>query len=317
MIDIVLIVAGVLLGLITSYEDIKEHLIKNKWVFAAVIVACVSIFCRSILSWDGQYFLVFFTNILLALVLGVLVWELGFWNPGDAKLFVAFAALTPLSVYTLGYIDYFPAFTILINALTPAFFVFTVGMLFRAGNEARVRVFKQVVSSAGELAVFVFGFAWIIPLLFSLVNVEVSIVVTVLSLLVIMLVNRKAGWFDWRFNIIVAILRLFNQTEFAVMEFLLMLLFILGIRYLTELADACMSTNMPASALKPRMFVEHKNRVKKLKLIDVWQLRNGGESVKVLQTMSFAPLLFLGFLLTVLFRGNALLALKLLLERFI
>ena len=119
-----------LLGIVTSYSDMKHKKIRNKWIIAsffysAFILAVTSIY---VYTKEGMpnlsYYSLFAINILSALFFGVMLWLSGMWSAGDAKLFLAYSALIPLSTYKWGSIGTFPSFIILINTFTPAFVFF-------------------------------------------------------------------------------------------------------------------------------------------------------------------------------------------------
>ena len=67
------------------------------------------------------YFNELILSVFFALFAGFIMWYVGLWTAGDAKLFVAYTAIVPLSVYNYGYIKYFPSMTILINTFVHVF----------------------------------------------------------------------------------------------------------------------------------------------------------------------------------------------------
>jgi len=107
-----------LLGLITSYEDLKDGKVRNKWLLV------FSGFCALLLivEWIGGHKPdfkneVFYISInsLCAFLTGYAVWKARIWPPGDAKLYAAYAFIIPLEFYEKGYLPYFPAFALIIN----------------------------------------------------------------------------------------------------------------------------------------------------------------------------------------------------------
>jgi hypothetical protein len=67
-------------------------------------------------------------NTLLAFVVSVIVWQLGFWPAGDSKFFIFLAFLLPLTYYQKSYLEFFPSFVLLCNI----FVVFLVTVFLRS-----------------------------------------------------------------------------------------------------------------------------------------------------------------------------------------
>jgi len=91
---------------------------------------------------DLHWGLVAIQNLGLGLGVGIMLWLLGVWAPGDAKLFALYAFLLPPAVYTRSYLDLFPALPLLINVFSFAFF-FLILDLARTGIPAVVSVLRD------------------------------------------------------------------------------------------------------------------------------------------------------------------------------
>jgi hypothetical protein len=62
-----------------------------------------------------------FINVWASLIVAIYFWKQNWWGGGDAKLFVCYAALIPLSHYPFGYFSYyFYSFLLLIITFVPA-----------------------------------------------------------------------------------------------------------------------------------------------------------------------------------------------------
>ena len=81
---------------------------------------------------DLQWGLVVLQNLGIGLGVGILVWLLGVWAAGDAKLFALYAFLLPPAIYTRSYLPTFPAFPILVNVFAFVF-IFLIVDLARTG----------------------------------------------------------------------------------------------------------------------------------------------------------------------------------------
>ncbi len=62
----------------------------------------------------------------LSFALGVVLWELGLWAAGDAKVFALLAFTIPLSAYSKNYLSYFPSFALFFNTFVAMFIVLLV-----------------------------------------------------------------------------------------------------------------------------------------------------------------------------------------------
>jgi len=92
--------AIILLGILTSYEDIKERKIRNKYVVTALVLA---IAINAVLYFGNIIVLNQILDqlivILFSLVIGIVLWLMQMWSAGDAKLYIAFVALIPSHIY--------------------------------------------------------------------------------------------------------------------------------------------------------------------------------------------------------------------------
>lgn len=81
---------------------------------------------------DLHWGLVVIQNLGLGLGVGILMWLLGVWAPGDAKLFALYAFLLPPAIFTRSFLPTFPAFPMLVNVFAFAF-LFLILDLVRTG----------------------------------------------------------------------------------------------------------------------------------------------------------------------------------------
>ncbi len=156
-----------MLGLITSYTDIKYGKIKNIHTCSGFILGLIITLVLTVSYWIGgrtvnlSYIYDYLLNIFISLIAGFILWWYGFWSSGDAKLFIAFSSLVPLNAYANTYLDYFPALILLVNTFVPFFIVLLVVMLvkrkisFHGLNKLNRRMFMifLVVVMAGKLLV--------------------------------------------------------------------------------------------------------------------------------------------------------------------
>lgn len=164
-----LLLGGLLfIGIITSREDLHYGRIRNKWVLMALGYSlALTVLASLFLMAEGMplsrnYLVQYGLNLAFALLFGILVWVAGLWSAGDAKLFLAFAALMPLPAYQHGYMQSFPAFAILINTLVPLFVIYTAVTLLRTTLRQKAEVLKGMAAPASVLknVVIIFAFSW-------------------------------------------------------------------------------------------------------------------------------------------------------------
>jgi len=127
--------AIILLGIVTTYEDIKRGKIRNLWIIIALFYAIVmnTYLLGTAANLNPHYLIELFSNLLFAIAVGFGLWHLCIWTAGDGKLFIAFAALIPLSSYSFGYMEWIPSMVLLINVFVPATLLFVFIMFWKVG----------------------------------------------------------------------------------------------------------------------------------------------------------------------------------------
>lgn len=364
-------------GIITSYQDIKKHIIKNKWILLSFAYSFALLFAYLVFEYaNGRpinpiYIKDYILNIFFALFGGFLIWIAGLWSAGDAKLFVAFTALVPLSVYNIGYVDGFPALNILINTFTPVFFYMLIVLLFKTSLKNKASVLKDLMKPRllAENLLFIFAFVWIIDIFigfFSKYTMIVSNFFMILSFLFLLmfLIQNVLKLNLLTVSILIAIIQLVLDYErvftvsFVKYFFAMFFLFIFLRYFIINLGFYYYTKPIYIEDLKPGMYPLH-NFVKKengkyrrtkiapisfisgliyasekdslfksigegltrKEVKEVQRLHSEGyvkeHSIMVSNRICFAPFLFSGVILTLIFRGNILFYLKNLLENFI
>lgn len=176
LIELFLIPFILFLGIITTYEDIKENKIRNKWVIMALLYSLL-VFIGSLIYLSGKgleinqfYIYDYFLNIFFGCLAGFIIWFGGLWPAGDAKLFIAYSALVPLSIYRLGYVQHFPSFIILINTFIPISLYYFFRVIIKTSNKEKILVIKNLFNLKFilETALFMFAFIWLIKLLIKI-----------------------------------------------------------------------------------------------------------------------------------------------------
>ena len=117
-----------LIGLATSYEDFRYGKITNRWIIFGIVWSFFVIFLLLAMNFLNVAEIISFQyagktalNFLAVVIISFLMWKFGAWAAGDAKLFIAFSALLPLTFYWKSYLPIFPSFALLVNIFALVF----------------------------------------------------------------------------------------------------------------------------------------------------------------------------------------------------
>lgn len=136
-----------LVGIVTSYQDIKYGKIKNKWIVAGLVwglgiysasylwifIGDHSIFLPKASNYISYLYLNYaLINALISLAIGYGSWYFDMWSAGDAKLFFIFSLLLPLTYYSRTYLAFYPSFALLLNIFIPVLIYLLLHNLFLA-----------------------------------------------------------------------------------------------------------------------------------------------------------------------------------------
>lgn len=233
-----------LLGVITSYTDMKYGKIKNKHILLALGFALVAyLFITLFMTKRGDeirwgYFGELFLSMFFALFGGFIMWYVGLWTAGDAKLFLAYTAIVPLSVYSYGYVKYFPSMIILVNTFVPMFLFLAFRIILRTTWKQKIVALKKSLEPRQlfSLAVALFGLMWVISGLFNLLHLPYNFFLMIFLLFLLLTFLEKILPISIsKVFIILAIMRLiFDRNVFtteSIRMFVLMFLAFVFIRY--------------------------------------------------------------------------------------
>jgi hypothetical protein len=203
------------LGIVTSYEDVKEGKIRNKYVVAALglsVLIHVLLLFFNIIGFD--YVLVIGLYVLASLVLGFIAWYTRIWSAGDAKLYCAYMSLIPPTIYVY-FITDFHIFALLVNSLLPYFAYLLLNLILKTGFKHKVAVLKKIMTwkSLLNILLLIFSISWLTTYLFSRLGIQSTFLYNILAIAVIAaLLKRILGEQMIAFLALVAILRVFLNT---------------------------------------------------------------------------------------------------------
>lgn len=127
-----------LIGVITSYSDIKYGKIKNihllfGLLYILSLYSFLIFYSYFVIHQPSnlKYVVELLINSLIAFVVGYLLWHFNSWAAGDAKLFSIYSLLIPLEFYSKNYVPYFPSSILLIDTFLFICFVFFLKIFFK------------------------------------------------------------------------------------------------------------------------------------------------------------------------------------------
>lgn len=126
--DILFLPVLFLIAALAVYQDFKQSIVSNRliqiglaWGFGVIffLTAARWIFKPSgffdFLSVSYNYVFFVLLNFVISLICGFLFWRFKLWGAGDAKLFAVYSLLLPLKYYSNSFMLYFPSFSLLLN----------------------------------------------------------------------------------------------------------------------------------------------------------------------------------------------------------
>ncbi|MEW6074765.1 MAG: hypothetical protein AB1530_00495 [Candidatus Omnitrophota bacterium] len=156
--NLVYFVMFVIIGLCSSYSDIRYSKIKNNLVIAGIFFTAISIIYLLLWKYASLRFLSFMiVNASLIILLAFIIWYLGFWAAGDSKLFILFSFFVLLKVDPFQkMLPLYPIVVFLTNVFALLFIYLLAVFLIRAVGFIRNKLQKS--GSRGFYEAFLFSF---------------------------------------------------------------------------------------------------------------------------------------------------------------
>lgn len=337
-----------LLGVLTSYEDIKLGKIRNLWIIIAIAISAL---IHSILyftnSINNTYIIRILLFILFSFIIGFTMYLMRLWSAGDAKLFTAFISLFPLTSYRYISTSFWPL-AILVNTVLPIFIFLIFNSIFKLKKPHLKHIAKKIFSPKriGMYLLIIFSISWLVRLIFNYFNIQTNFLLNVLGIMAIIYILRKVYPYELNYLLfIIVILRIFLNKDYIIRlafwkSFLLMTLtyalILFFIRELGELHTKKQNINFLKKGMQPVQFItKHKNQYLRTQTIQpdtelvyeqkpegltkedidkIQKLHRTGNlhfnTLRIQQTIPFAPFMFAGILLTLLVKGNIIIWLR-------
>ena len=329
-----------LLGIVTSYEDIKFGKIRNKWVVLAIVysvIAYASLFLLGNvygLTIDSIFRIAF--NAMLALAIGFALWHMGLWRAGDAKLFFAFVMLVP--IHSKGFSSFF---VILAATFVPVMAYFLAQIFLKTSYEEKLSHFKRALESKTMLriALFIFGISWLAQISLNYFGLRGNIFLLLLIMYLLYNFVEKVFKFDFIYIVLaVSLARILFDKSIYTFSFLpwflaLLLLFLIVRVFIVSMGMKYFSYEVQLSQLREGMIPaevifrrsgRYFKRMKSFSIIgeakskgrllfnpdvlgknDIKRLKSLQKrlpfrTLRIQSTMPFAPFLFSGVILTII-----------------
>jgi len=224
--------AIIVLGIAASWTDLRSHVIKNSHL---VIALTYGFFAYVVYFYLEQAkgtpilndMLGVVINTTITMVASYMLWHVAIWTAGDAKLFIVFAFLVPISVYQKGFVPFFPGIALLVNTFVPFFIFYFIKLLIFTSKKMKLEALKSAFNlrRVGALIITLFALLWPInlistwlasynPLLSQLLS-NIFVVVLVLFVL-ITLIERMTMLAFFKIAVILSLARLlFDRTIFT------------------------------------------------------------------------------------------------------
>ncbi len=205
--ELFLIILGVIMGVLTSYTDIKTGFIDDLHVFPFAALGIVYYLYEGLFVQPNL--LLAFSGIIgfgVGLLLGLLLYFLGGWASGDVVILAGFSALFP---YASGYARVvapysarYPlhAITLMLNsiiAIFPMVFIYAFGIIILRRKTSELRkILLNRANLSVEVALWIMGAMAFILILEDFSAVAINIVLRyVLTLILIFILGkiRKVG----------------------------------------------------------------------------------------------------------------------------
>ncbi len=277
-------------GVVSSWYDLRRGRVPNVLIFpffgVGVLVYAIMFFLTD--KINPHFVLTTITNLLCALVLAFWMWKKKWWYGGDAKLFVLYALLVPVSIYQNGYIEYFPSLVLLINVFVP-FTIWSIGSIL---SHAKTFPLQPILFAA----LSIFSLSWLS-----------TFVPSTLAFIAIVLLSNLV---PVQLQGVIAVLRFFGDTTvwskaFA-LHFFFWTMLLLGVRqFISANAEVFVHRGRAKTGdILAEEVTFNKHKLAKETMLAEKQASKIRHAVLSYDTVPFALCLFLGVLITIVAKGT-------------
>lgn len=332
-----------MLGIITSYTDIKFSKIRNKHL---IIFFCCGIifysFCILFKKISLNEIKVSLINFVVGIFIAFFLWYAGSWSAGDAKLFSLYVFILPLFFYQIKSNTFL---TLFLNVVIPAALFLAFLLIYQLKIKDQIVILKKFISYTylTNIILLIFSVGWLSKLMLFILKVPSNFILSMILIMGIDALFRKFLKSTTLYLYIgIAIIRFFIERNviFSVSFWLSFLLHSLGYAifrsFIIDISLKVFSKDTSIHNLKPGMIAAENiisnvknNNTNYIKVplkgfFSTSQFQNKDfllnqsveglsskeiqflksiniSSLKIQQTMPFAPFMFLSALIVIFF----------------
>lgn len=330
---------AILLGIFSTYSDIKYSKIKNYlllFTFGSVLIINLvfAFLIRDYLLMYKEYYFQYFISVLFMFLLSLVLWISGYWNAADSKLMTVFSMLI-----TPGMIRYNFSNLYIVNFFYNVIFISFIFVIAKsAGNfkniKDKMKYFRKItLSEMLILFVIIYSFSYISNLFFFINNGIDRIYITVIFTILFFNFLRKLKlWYVVLF-ISVLINTFVNLHALYMIDYwknlVLVFIFVLTTRILMEFLSFSNVDMVKINDLKTGQFLAQELIIdspsektkksffdeiqydlsmglneKNIKLIKAKSHLLKEKNILISRKDPFAPYVFIGFILTLAIGTN-------------
>ncbi len=322
----------IIFGIRTSYSDIRQGKIWNKDILYGFLASSLML-----LFLPSSSYPFILMNLVISFFVGVIFWLLGFWSPGDAKLYAMYSFMVSLLYYSPASFADYPFLMVLVYVFSPFFLVFLLTAALKTGFSEFFGAFFRSLKPERllETALMVFAIDWagtMFPYLSSNIFFNLFFVMMVFSV-----VKRVFGLDNIIFLVVVAAARMIYDKSLSSYVFFYRFIFIVFVMIVFRYAAVDISFrvfsrkkkirdlkkgDLPAEIIvrsgdeykkvrMPRFGMDrliggmYQQRPEGLTKADIDKIRKAKmrfNSIRVYDMMPFAPFMFAGTLLMLLIK---------------
>jgi Flp pilus assembly protein protease CpaA len=169
----------IIIGILIIWHDIRKGVIRNRYLLALLMLGIAYQLSSAIILTQT-------TEVLMTLSYGFLIsfllWYLGIWPGGDAKLFTLLLMFFPSGIYSTGLI-----LPYLMNTFIPIFLFMTAIVLVRSKGRdiARAARYSLDPYRMSFLFMIIIGFMWFFTGLIEIAGIQANYFMTIIILFVV------------------------------------------------------------------------------------------------------------------------------------
>jgi len=331
------------LGIVTSYEDIKEGKIRNKYIVAGLSLgAIINIILLAFQIINLNHLMTQIIFFILAGIFSFVLWKIRIWSPGDAKLYSCYILLIPTSLYKYTSIN-IPIFELFINTVLPISLYYLITLYFKTNIKEKMNAVKKTFNykNITKSIIIVFCASWIVSIILNYINIKSNIFYLLMGVMVLnSSLNKIFKQQTIKVYYTLIVLRiLFDYKNILTYKFLISFAiitsgFIIIRMFINELSDYfveekniyelkpghVIAESITSKGLKTNektkenIAIQKNEKLSEFILEHIKRFHKNGKihfnKIKIYQTIPFAPAILMGVMITLLSEGNIIIMLK-------